>query len=76
MVLDGPELAELAIHGPHGADDVPSILLHELAHLVGLGHVEDPNQLMFPDAGNAVELGPGDLGGLAELGRGRCFPLR
>jgi len=44
-------------------------LLHELAHLVGLGHVDDPAQLLYvyPGAG-PVELGDGDLAGLAAVG--------
>lgn len=44
-------------------------LLHELAHLVGLGHVDDPTQLLYvyPGAG-PVELGEGDLAGLAAVG--------
>ncbi len=44
-------------------------LLHELAHLVGLGHVDDPTELMytFPGDGEVV-LGPGDRAGLAAVG--------
>ena len=44
-------------------------LLHELAHLVGLGHVDDPDQLMhtYPGEGE-VALGPGDRAGLAAVG--------
>ncbi|SSC25165.1 Metallopeptidase, partial [Klenkia terrae] len=44
------------------------VLLHELGHLVGLDHVEDPSQLM--DAGGSLgrEYQQGDLEGLARLG--------
>lgn len=44
-------------------------VLHELAHLVGLGHVDDPGELMhtFPGSG-PVEFGPGDRRGLAAVG--------
>lgn len=44
-------------------------MLHELAHLLGLGHVEDEDELMstFPGEG-PVELGPGDRRGLAAVG--------
>jgi len=48
-----------------------AVILHELAHALGLGHVPDPTQLMF--VGNATTSGPGelqagDLAGLAALG--------
>ena len=44
-------------------------LLHELAHLVGLGHVDDPDQLMhtYPGEGE-VAFGMGDRAGLAAVG--------
>ena len=50
------------------------MLLHELGHLVGLGHVADPYQVMYDT--NAYPLPSyrsGDLRGLAKLGLGRCF---
>jgi hypothetical protein len=47
-------------------------VLHELAHLLGLAHVDDPDELMatYPGAG-PVELGPGDLAGLDAIGAGQ-----
>jgi len=49
------------------------VLMHELGHLVGLGHVTDPNELMYTSqrlAGNPIDdWGPGDREGLRELGR-------
>ncbi len=50
-------------------------LLHELGHLVGLGHVEDPRQLMHPE-GQIAALGDGDLRGLAAAGSGPCSTRR
>lgn len=44
------------------------IFLHELAHVLGLGHVEDPNEIMNPEGASAVAYGPGDLAGLHQLG--------
>jgi hypothetical protein len=44
-------------------------ILHELAHLVGLGHVEDADELMYTYPGSGpVEFGPGDRAGLRALG--------
>ena len=46
------------------------VLLHELAHAVGLGHVRDPTQVMFPQTTNSEsQYGAGDRAGLTALGR-------
>lgn len=50
------------------------LFLHELGHLAGLDHVNDPTQLMYPQLGHAKTLGRGDLAGLRKLGAGGCFP--
>jgi hypothetical protein len=58
-----------------GAETARAIILHEVGHLVGLGHVDDPGQLMFPEARRDVtDLQAGDLTGLAALGSGSCVP--
>ena len=49
-----------------------AIVLHELAHVVGLGHVSEPMELMFGESSGQVELGPGDREGLARLGSVPC----
>ena len=49
-----------------------AIVVHELAHVVGLGHVSEPMELMFSDNSGQVELGPGDREGLARLGSLPC----
>jgi hypothetical protein len=52
------------------------LLLHELGHLVGLGHVEDPDLVMHPYAvpapGETPAYRRGDRLGLAVAGRGSC----
>jgi hypothetical protein len=49
-------------------------LMHELGHVVGLGHVKVRSEIMHPSAGLATEWGPGDLAGLEQLGRkGGCL---
>jgi hypothetical protein len=52
------------------------VLLHELAHAVGLGHVEDPTQVMYYRTTNSEsEFGAGDRAGLAALGAAAgCLP--
>lgn len=51
------------------ADAWGSTLLHELSHLVGLAHVDDPGQLMatYPGEG-PVAFADGDRAGLAAVG--------
>lgn len=59
------------------ADAWGSTLLHELMHLLGLDHVDDPTQLMwtFPGEG-PVELGDGDRAGLRAVGAAAgCLPV-
>ena len=52
------------------------VLLHELAHAVGLGHVLDPTQVMYVQTTNSEsEYGAGDRAGLAALGAAAgCHP--
>ena len=49
-----------------------SVLRHELGHVVGLDHVDDPRQLMYPWSVGVVTYQDGDRAGLAELGQGAC----
>lgn len=59
-----------------GAPVARSVVMHELGHLVGLAHVNDDTQVMWP-RGNGkllVEYQAGDLAGLAALGAGACQP--
>jgi hypothetical protein len=52
------------------------VFLHELAHAVGLGHVLDPTQVMYPQTTNSEsQYGAGDRAGLRALGRpAGCHP--
>jgi hypothetical protein len=44
------------------------VLLHELGHVMGLGHVQVAGELMQGSGGGLVDLGPGDREGLRRLG--------
>lgn len=73
VALDAPDLA--AIHQrPDGAGEVRAIVMHELGHLVGLDHVDDPGELMHRQNVGQLAFGPGDREGLAALGSGSCMP--
>ena len=61
--------------GAIGAEGVTwgRVILHELAHVVGLGHTRDRDQLMYPDTAeqtaHTTEYRSGDRQGLRLLGR-------
>lgn len=73
VVLDGEDLGRGLEQG-NGWDAAKAVVLHELGHLVGLAHVREPGELMSSRNDGLTRFGPGDLNGLARLGRGRCFP--
>lgn len=55
-----------------GGIDLEVLLVHELLHVLGLGHSEDPGQLMAAENSGQSELGEGDLAGLAALREAAC----
>jgi len=85
VVIDAKEI--LRKTGPGGppfdarpADQRPpdlarALYLHEFGHAVGLNHVKDRAQVMFPklDPARPDALGSGDRRGLRILGRQPCF---
>ena len=51
------------------------VLMHELGHAVGLGHVSSRTEAMYPSVRGVAAYGPGDLAGLDTLGRpSGCHP--
>ena len=73
VVLDGPQIDDIIHSSYTGKLQARAIVVHELGHLVGLDHVDDPSQLMN-GTGGTVDLQSGDLAGLAQLGAGPCVP--
>jgi hypothetical protein len=59
---------------PRGARMVRVVLLHELGHLVGLGHAHAHSEVMFKrvSATSPASFAPSDLAGLAAMGQGAC----
>jgi hypothetical protein len=53
------------------------LILHELGHVLGLGHTGDANQIMYEAMTSYVaELGLGDRAGLTKVGRDQgCLPV-
>jgi hypothetical protein len=69
--LDTPQLRKI-LQGTDGNARAIAVILHELAHVLGLGHVPDPTQLMFEHGTPLRDFGPGDLTGLARLASAPC----
>jgi hypothetical protein len=56
-----------------GEAQARAIALHEIGHVVGLGHVHDPDEIMDAYGGHRLDLGPGDLNGLRIIGAVPCY---
>lgn len=57
---------------PGGAALQRAVVEHELGHVLGLGHVDDPAQLMYAETTGQRHLAAGDRAGLTVLGGGPC----
>lgn len=69
VVFDAEQMSSMS------KDAIRGVMLHELAHVVGLAHIQDRGQLMNPvQYGRGVtDLQEGDLEGLRTLGDGECY---
>jgi predicted Zn-dependent protease len=72
VAFDTTDLLALEAN-PQTRSEVQQIVLHELGHLVGLDHIDDRSEVMFPTASTAITgYANGDLRGLHALGSGTC----
>ncbi|MGV8976468.1 MAG: matrixin family metalloprotease [Cellulomonas sp.] len=71
VLLDAPDLTAI-LASPDGYARARAVIVHEVAHVVGLDHVADAAELMAPTMGALTELGPGDRAGLALVGQVPC----
>ncbi len=71
VTLDADSLSRLRSL-PRGDALAEAITLHEFAHLVGLAHVNDPEELMNKENTGQLDFGTGDRIGLSRLGQGTC----
>lgn len=60
-----------AVGPAENAEVWKGVALHELGHVLGLGHVEDPESLMAPVG--QLDLTEGDKHGFDAVGQGRCW---
>jgi hypothetical protein len=70
VVLDEAQMTDRTGHARPGSK---LVMMHEIGHLLGLGHVTDKQSLMYPVLDKQPGLSAGDLRGLAHAGTGPCF---
>ncbi len=64
------------LYAKDGTRVIRATMLHELGHLVGLGHVRDRSSIMFPESRlhGPASYSAADRRGLAYVGGGPCLP--
>lgn len=72
VVLDTPQLKDVISLLGNGRAEARAVIMHELGHVLGLTHVDDPRSLMHPTNYLVTEFSPGDLQGLKNLGSIPC----
>ena len=71
VVIDTPQMLRMTVGGYGAGSRRTNLLLHELGHAMGLQHVTDTRQQMYPTLRSTSPngLAAGDLAGLARVGR-------
>lgn len=74
ITLDRTQAGPL-MKDPESRSQLAAAVAHEAGHVLGLAHVDDRNQLMYPDTNPDVSTPrDGDLRGLVAVGVGACRP--
>lgn len=71
VVIDREDVADL-LDRADGWAQARAVVVHELAHVLGLDHVDDTAEIMHPSTSARTDLGPGDRQGLALVGQVPC----
>ena len=74
VILDSADVLRIITSGG-GHDLALAVVMHEIGHVVGLGHVDNPTELMNATNSSLTTWGPGDREGLAIAGSGPCQNL-
>ncbi len=69
--LDGATMRQI-LDRPDGQERATAVIVHELVHVVGLGHADGDGQLMTVNGSGRTTLGDGDLRGLSQLANAPC----
>lgn len=70
--LDSGWFLSFSGEGGAGRQAMRAVAMHEIGHVLGLGHVADENELMNSYFSGVIDFGPGDRRGLERLGEGPC----
>jgi hypothetical protein len=68
LIIDVDDVSDRGVWSGYG---VGQVLLHELGHVVGLGHNSQSSQIMQPVIAGIPSFGSGDLRGLWQVGAAR-----
>jgi Matrixin len=68
LIIDVDDVSNRSSWSGYG---VGQVLLHELGHVVGLGHISDNTQIMNPSISGVTTFAGGDLRGLWQVGASR-----
>ena len=66
-IISGSAIFSVDYLAKASTKDARALLLHEIGHVMGLGHVDDDTQVMFPILDGDVTLGDGDIAGARAL---------
>lgn len=66
-IINGSAIFSIDFLAKASENDVRALLLHEIGHVMGLGHTDDDSQVMHPMLDGDTSLGAGDVAGVQAL---------